>query len=61
MSRHRDYYREWSYADRCDASREGNYEAVEQWDRDNESSNNAYDNWRNGGEYSDPDYNGRFH
>lgn len=57
----RDPYREWSYQDRCDASRDGDREGVRQYDRDSESGDRAYDNWRNGGDFSDPDPDGRFH
>jgi len=57
----KDYYREWSYRDRCDAYKEGDRKGVEQYDRDSESSDRAYERWRNGGEYSDPNPDGRFH
>ena len=57
----RDTYREWSYADRCDAWRDGDRDGCRQYDRDSESSDRAYDNYRNGGEFSDPDPDGRFH
>jgi hypothetical protein len=50
---YRDYYREWSYQDRCDARDRGECEAVSQWDRDYESSERAYQNWRNGGDFQD--------
>lgn len=43
-----DYYREWSYQDRCDAMHRGEYDGVKQWDRDSESSHRAYENWLNG-------------
>jgi len=56
-----DYYRDWSYSDRCDARDRGDSEAVRQWDRDSESSERAYDRYRNGHEFSDPDPDGRFH
>lgn len=49
----KDYYREWSYQDRCEARERGEYQAVEQWDRDSESSERAYSNWRNGGDFRD--------
>ena len=57
-----DSYREWSYQERCDAwddpeSREN----VEKYNRDSESSDRAYDNWRAGLDFSDPDPEGRFH
>lgn len=57
----RDPYREWSYADRCDARDRGEREAVRKWDQDSESSERAYDEWRNGGDFSDPNPDGRFH
>lgn len=57
----KDPYREWSYHDRVDAWKEGDYENCRKYDEDYESSERAYENWRNGGEYSDPDPDGRFH
>jgi hypothetical protein len=57
----RDYYREWSYQDRCDAYREGDREGCRKWDEDWESSERAYQNYLSGGEFSDPDPEGRFH
>lgn len=48
-----DVYREWSYLDRCDARDRGETEAVRQWDRDSESSERAYENWKNGGDFRD--------
>lgn len=60
----RDIYREWSYHDRCDARDEGGYEnrrLVDQWDRDSESSDRAWENCMRGGDFSDPDPDGRFH
>lgn len=57
----RDYYREWSYYERCKARDLGEREAVRQWDRDFESSERAYESWQNGGAFSDPDEDGRFH
>lgn len=57
----RDVYKEWSYTDRCDAYRDGDKPSCERYDRDSESSDRAYDNWRNGGDFSDPDPDGRFH
>jgi len=56
-----DYYRNWSYQDRCDARDRGDYEGVRSYDRDSESSDRAYDSYRNGGEFSDPYEDGRFH
>jgi len=58
----RDPYRDWSYADRREAQHDPEQrEAVRQYDRDAESSDRAYDSYRSGGEYSDPDRDGRFH
>lgn len=57
----RDYYREMSYQDRCDARDNGDYEAVRSYDRDSESRDRAYESYRNGGDFSDPDSDGRFH
>jgi hypothetical protein len=58
----KDPYREWSYADRVDAGKDhGNREDCRRYDRDSESSERAYDNWRSGGDFSDPDQDGRFH
>ena len=50
----RDQYREWSPEDRTDAWREGDREGCRKYDQDYESSDRAYDNYRNGGEFSDP-------
>jgi hypothetical protein len=55
-----DPYREWSYQDRCDARRQGDTENVRRYDEDFESSDRAYDEYRNGNEFSDPNPNGRF-
>ena len=57
----KDVYREWSPEDRSEAWRNGDKEGCAQYDRDYESSDRAYDNWKNGGDFSDPDENGRFH
>ena len=57
----KDYYREWSYQDRCDARDRGEMDAVRQWDRDSDSSNAANQEWRQGGDFSDPNPEGRFH
>ena len=63
----RDPYREWSYADRCDAWHNSERDdretrrAVDQWDRDSESSERAYRSWQSGRDFSDPDPDGRFH
>lgn len=57
----RDTYREWSPQDRSDAWRDGDYKGCLEYDEDFESSDRAYDNWRNGGDFSDPNEGGRFH
>lgn len=57
----RDPYREWSPEDRTDAWIEGDRVGCRKYDQDFESSDRAYDNWRNGGDFSDPDPDGRFH
>ena len=56
----RDVYREWSYQDRCDAFRNGDREGCRQYDDDRDSSERAYQNWRNGGDYVDPEPDHRF-
>jgi len=57
----RDPYREWSYQDRCDARHDPDQrEAVRKYDRDAESSDRAYDSYRGGGDFADPDPDGRF-
>ena len=62
MSRERrDPYREWSPSDRSDAWRNGDREGCDKYDRDSESSDRAYENYRNGGDFSDPNPDGRFH
>ena len=57
----RDPYREWSSVDRSNAWREGDIDGCKQYDRDYESSDRAYDNYRAGGDFSDPNPDGRFH
>lgn len=57
----KDYYREWSYQDREDAWRGGDRDGCRKYDDDSDSSDRAYENYRNGGEFSDPDPDGRFH
>jgi hypothetical protein len=60
MEMARDPYREWSPSDRTDAWREGDREGCRKYDEDFESSERAYDNWKNGGDFSDPNPDGRF-
>ena len=58
----RDPYREWSYQDRCDARWDPNQrENCRKYDEDSASSDRAYDEYRAGRDYSDPDPDGRFH
>ena len=57
----KDPYREWSYSERCDAFRNGDYEGCRKYDEDSESSDRAYENWRYGGDFQDPNPDGRFH
>jgi hypothetical protein len=60
----RDPYRDWSYDERREASRSDDYEmreAAQRAERDSESSDRAYDEWRSGREFSDPDPDGRFY
>lgn len=59
--RNKDPYRDWTSEDRTDAWRNGDHNGCRQYDQDFESSERAYDNWRNGGEFSDPQEDGRFH
>jgi hypothetical protein len=62
MARLRDPYREWSWNDRCDARDDPDQrENVERYDRDSESGERAYEQYRKGGEFSDPNPDGRFH
>lgn len=56
----RDVYRDWSYQDRQDAWREGDYEGCRRYDDDRDSGDRAYDNWRSGGEFEDPEEGHRF-
>lgn len=56
----RDPYRDWSASDRSEAGRDHNWSMCDRYDRDSESSDRAYDNWRNGGNFVDPNPNGRF-
>lgn len=56
----RDHYREWSPADRSDAWRNGDYDGCRQYDEDRDSGDRAYNNWRNGGDFEDPEPDNRF-
>lgn len=58
-----DPYRDWSYYERREAFRSDDYDvrqAAHQAERDSESSDRAYENWRHGGDYEDPEPNNRF-
>ena len=58
----RDPYREWSYQDRCDARHDHDQrENVQRYDADSESSDRAYDSYRSGKDFRDPNPDGRFH
>lgn len=50
----RDVYREWSPEDRSEAGRRGDWDGCDQYDRDRESGDRAYESWRNGGDFRDP-------
>ena len=59
----RDPYREWTYDERCEARRSDDYEmrmAARRADKDFESSERAYESYRNGGEFRDPEPDNRF-
>lgn len=56
----RDTYRSWSYQDRQDAWRDGDREGCRQYDEDRDSGDRAYENWRNGGDFQDPEPDNRF-
>lgn len=56
----RDPYRDWSPADRQDAWRDGDREGCRRYDDDRDSSDRAYDEWRNGGDFRDPEDGHRF-
>jgi len=56
-----DPYREWSYQDRCDAGHDPDLrDDVRRYDNDAASSDRAYDEYRNGREFRDPEPDGRF-
>lgn len=57
----KDPYREWTYNDRTEAYRNRDYEGCRKYDNDFASSDRAYENWKSGGDFSDPDSEGRFH
>ena len=56
----KDYYREWSYQDRIDALRDGDFDACKQYDQDSDSGDRAFDTWRSGGDFVDPEPDNRF-
>jgi hypothetical protein len=58
----RDPYREWGYQDRCDARHDPDQrENCRKYDEDSASSDRAYDEYRSGRDFADPDPDGRFH
>lgn len=58
----RDPYREWSIDDRWKAGRDPDQRKdCDRYDADRDSGERAYENWRNGGDFRDPDPEGRFH
>ena len=61
MNKPNDPYRQWSYSDRVDARNDPEQrENCARYDRDSESSERAYDNWRSGGDFRDPEQDERF-
>jgi hypothetical protein len=58
--RDRDPYRDWSPCDRSEAWRDGDRDGCRRYDDDRDSSDRAYDNWRNGGNFQDPEPDKRF-
>ena len=56
-----DPYREWSYSDRLDASHDQEQrENCRLYDKDSESSDRAYEEYRNGNDFKDPQPDNRF-
>jgi len=62
--RTRDIYREWSYSDRVKAGEKaretGDWSDCDKYDRDRDSGDRAYRNWRSGGAFQDPHPDERF-
>jgi len=58
--KNRDPYRDWSPEDRSDAWRDGDYDGCRKYDEDRDSSDRAYDSWRDGGPFEDPEPENRF-
>lgn len=56
----RDPYRDWTPADRSDAWRNGDRDGCRRYDDDRESGDRAYDQWRNGKDFQDPEPDKRF-
>jgi hypothetical protein len=56
-----DPYREWGPEERSEAWRNGDRDGCRRYDEGFESSSRAYESWKNGGDFSDPNPNGRFH
>lgn len=58
-----DPYRDWSFPERRDAFRSDDYDvrqAAHQAQEDSDSGDRAYENWRNGGDFVDPEPDNRF-
>jgi hypothetical protein len=56
----RDPYRDWSYSDRLAAGRDGDKEGCRRYDEDFDSSERAYQNYRDGNDFIDPEPDQRF-
>lgn len=57
----RDPYRDWSYADRCEAGlQDDQRENCRRYDEDRDSSDRAYAEYLSGREFADPNPDGRF-
>lgn len=56
----RDSYRDWTSSDRSDAWRDRDLDGCRRYDEDFESSERAYDQWRSGGAFEDPEPDNRF-
>lgn len=56
-----DPHRDWSPEDRSEAGRDPERRGdCDRYDRDYESSDRAYANWRRGGDFRDPKPDGRY-
>lgn len=56
----KDVYRDWSPEDRTDAWQKGDYDGCRRYDDDFDSSQRAYEQWHNRGEFQDPEPDHRF-